>query len=234
MPDVVTAGGPTVAVRVPNHPVALRDLFARGRRADRRAQREPLGPTLADGAARVAADLDGRIDLILDGGPTPAGIESTVLDLSRTPGAAAAAGAGHAGRGRGGDRADPAAGGSRPTATDAAVAGHADAALCAEDAAGVRRRGIPGRGWSSSPARGCVCTCSASAPADVPDFPRDLSVGSLTTPNDAAWFAANLYALLHEVDGYADRILVPLPPDTEEWQAIRDRLRGGGAKVRRR
>jgi L-threonylcarbamoyladenylate synthase len=81
VPDEVTAGLNTVAVRVPAHPVA-RALLA--------AVRIPVAAPSANlfsrpsptRASHVLDDLDGRIDLILDGGPTQVGVESTVLDLS--------------------------------------------------------------------------------------------------------------------------------------------------------
>ena len=44
-------------------------------------------------------------------------------------------------------------------------------------------------------------------------------------PSDAAGYAAQLYAVLHELDAAdLDRIVVTLPPDTDEWLAVRDRL----------
>jgi len=81
VPDATTAGQDTVALRIPDHPVALALLQACGRPlAAPSANRSGRpSPTLA---AHVLADLDGRIDLILDGGPTRHGLESTVLDLT--------------------------------------------------------------------------------------------------------------------------------------------------------
>ncbi len=84
VPDVVTGGGNTVAVRVPNHPVALQLIKALG---------EPLAATSANlsgapspvSADDVLSQLRGRIPLILDGGPCPGGLASTVLDLTREP-----------------------------------------------------------------------------------------------------------------------------------------------------
>ncbi len=80
IPDIVTAGGETVAVRVPSHPVARALIRAAGvpvaaPSANRFGQ---LSPTRAED---VLADLEGRIDLLLDAGPTPVGVESTVLSL---------------------------------------------------------------------------------------------------------------------------------------------------------
>src|SRR5262245_38161177 len=81
VPDVVTAGRGTVAVRVPTHPVALALIRAAGLpvAAPSANRSSELSPTRA---AHVLKGLDGRIDLLLDAGPTPAGIESTVLDVS--------------------------------------------------------------------------------------------------------------------------------------------------------
>jgi len=78
----VTGGGPTVAVRQPAHTLARGALLAAPAcRWPPPAPTAPAGcpPTTAD---HVLADLDGLIDAVLDGGPTTAGIESTVLDRS--------------------------------------------------------------------------------------------------------------------------------------------------------
>jgi L-threonylcarbamoyladenylate synthase len=81
VPDEVTAGLDTVAVRVPAHPVALALLRAAG--VPVAAPSANLfsrpSPTCA---AHVLEDLDGRFDLLVDGGDTTVGVESTVLDLS--------------------------------------------------------------------------------------------------------------------------------------------------------
>jgi L-threonylcarbamoyladenylate synthase len=81
IPDIVTAGLPTVGVRVPNHPVALALLrAAKVPIAAPSANRSMhVSPTMGD---HVAASLGGAPDLILDAGPVSVGIESTVLDLS--------------------------------------------------------------------------------------------------------------------------------------------------------
>jgi L-threonylcarbamoyladenylate synthase len=80
IPLTVTAGGPTVAVRVPAHPVALALIRAAGFpiAAPSANRFGHLSPTQA---VHVLDDLEGRIDLLLDGGPTPVGVESTVLSL---------------------------------------------------------------------------------------------------------------------------------------------------------
>ena len=80
IPLAVTAGGSTVAVRVPAHPVALALIRAAGFpvAAPSANRFGHLSPTQA---AHVLDDLDGRIDLLLDGGPASVGVESTVLSL---------------------------------------------------------------------------------------------------------------------------------------------------------
>lgn len=84
VPEIVCAGGETVAVRVPDHRLALALIEGTG---------APLATTSANLSGRpepVTADeisrqLGARIDLILDGGPSPGGIPSTVVDLTVSP-----------------------------------------------------------------------------------------------------------------------------------------------------
>jgi L-threonylcarbamoyladenylate synthase len=81
VPAAVTAGLTTVAVRVPAHPVALALLRAAGvpvaaPSANRFSRPSPTS------AAHVMADLDGAIDLVLDGGMTDVGVESTIVDCT--------------------------------------------------------------------------------------------------------------------------------------------------------
>lgn len=82
--ELATAGLDSVALRVPSHAVAREILRAFG------------GPVVAPSAncsghvsptsaRHVAADLDGRIDLIVDGGPTPVGVESTIVSCLGAP-----------------------------------------------------------------------------------------------------------------------------------------------------
>jgi len=82
VPDEVTAGGDTVAIRVPDHPVAraLLEKLDAPLAAPSANRSEHVSPTTA---AHVLADLDGRIDAVVDGGACGFGIESTVLQLSQ-------------------------------------------------------------------------------------------------------------------------------------------------------
>lgn len=81
VPDIVTANLPNAAIRMPDHPVAQQLIDACG---------VPLAAPSANKSGRpsptsamdVLADLDGKVDIILDAGPTDIGVESTVLDVS--------------------------------------------------------------------------------------------------------------------------------------------------------
>jgi L-threonylcarbamoyladenylate synthase len=81
VPDVVTGGKTSVAVRIPGHTLALYMIKAVG---------TPLTGTSANlsglgspcGASEVRAQLGDRVDMILDGGQCPGGIESTIVDLT--------------------------------------------------------------------------------------------------------------------------------------------------------
>ena len=81
IPPQVNAGLPSVAIRIPSHPVAQALL---------RASRLPIAAPSANASGRpspttathVFHDLQGKVPLILDGGPCPVGLESTVLDMA--------------------------------------------------------------------------------------------------------------------------------------------------------
>jgi L-threonylcarbamoyladenylate synthase len=86
IPDIVRAGGATVGLRVPSHPVALELLKTAGVpvAAPSANRSEEVSPTTAQ---HVADSLGPFVDdlLILDGGPTTVGLESTVLDVTADP-----------------------------------------------------------------------------------------------------------------------------------------------------
>lgn len=81
VPDIVTAGGDTVAVRVPAHPVPLALINVLGMpiigtSANLSGKPNPLN------ANEVCSQLGNKIDLIIDGGPSPGGKESTLVDVT--------------------------------------------------------------------------------------------------------------------------------------------------------
>jgi L-threonylcarbamoyladenylate synthase len=80
----VSAGLPSVAVRMPANKIAL-ELIRSARTAIAAPSANASGRPSPTTAAHVLEDLDGRIDLILDGGATNIGIESTVLDVTTNP-----------------------------------------------------------------------------------------------------------------------------------------------------
>ena len=84
VPDVVTAGRPLVGVRMPAHPVAL-ELIRRAGVPVAAPSANVFGHISPTTAAHVLHDLDGRIDAVLDAGPTAHGVESTVLDPCQSP-----------------------------------------------------------------------------------------------------------------------------------------------------
>ena len=84
VPDAVTAGRPLVGVRMPAHPVAL-DVIRRAGVPVAAPSANLFAHISPTTAAHVLADLDGRIDAVLDAGPTEHGVESTVLDPCQTP-----------------------------------------------------------------------------------------------------------------------------------------------------
>jgi len=84
VPDVVTSGGPTVAVRVPDHSFALGLIRVAGgvlaaTSANLTGRPDPRT------AEEVMGYFEGRIELIVDGGRCPGGVPSTVIDLTKTP-----------------------------------------------------------------------------------------------------------------------------------------------------
>jgi len=215
VPDAVSAGLATVGVRVPAHPVAHALLAAAGipvaaPSANRSAH---VSPTTAEHVRRSLGD---RVDLVLDAGPTPVGIESTVLSLAGPvptvlrPGSIPVdalrevlgevrVGGGEAG----GDAARPS-----PGMLDRHYAPRAEVRLF--DAGDAAPPGAEG-------GRTAVLLIRAAAhPAGEP----------VRMPADARGYAARLYATLHRLDDEGfERILVELPPDTPEWAGVRDRLR---------
>jgi L-threonylcarbamoyladenylate synthase len=220
VPDVVTAGGPTVAIRVPAHPVARALIQAAGlpiaAPSANRSMR--VSPTWAE---HVLKGLGGRIDVILDGGPAPGGLESTVLDLTTapprllrpgliTPAHLAEVIGPITGATSNADEAIPLpspgmmARHYAPTATVELVTGSGGSRAEKLARSGVKV-GWLSHGESQAPAEGV------------------LHVGM---PADLRAYSARLYAALHEMDAAGvERILIDLPPDTGEWMAVRDRLR---------
>lgn len=84
IPDEVTAGGKTVAIRFPEHKIA-RELIRRSGVPVAAPSANLSGRPSPTTAAHVAEDLSDKIDYIIDGGPCRVGLESTVIDLTTQP-----------------------------------------------------------------------------------------------------------------------------------------------------
>jgi L-threonylcarbamoyladenylate synthase len=84
VPSVTTGGGATVAVRMPDHAVALALIRAAGRPIAAPSA-NPSGAPPPRTGNEVLAGLEGRFDFLLDAGATPLGTPSTLLDLTHEP-----------------------------------------------------------------------------------------------------------------------------------------------------
>lgn len=84
VPNVVTAGGSTLGVRCPDHPVTLSLIGTLGRPLAAPSA-NPSGAPSPKCAQEVTAGLNGKIDAVVDGGRCTVGVESTILDLSLNP-----------------------------------------------------------------------------------------------------------------------------------------------------
>ncbi len=220
VPAIVRADGPTVALRCPAHPVAQALIRAVGRplAAPSANRSQHLSPTLA---GHVASSLGEAVDLILDGGPTKAGLESTILDLS-------------------GLRPRILRPGPVTPAELEAIIGPLDIwegmveAGTRQEAPGMAERHYAPRARLELVARGAGLS-SATGPVayvglgTLPALPP--GVRGVLLPLDAKAVAARLYALLHELDdaGFA-RIVMERPPEGQAWLAVRDRLQRASAK----
>jgi L-threonylcarbamoyladenylate synthase len=81
IPDIVTAGLPTVAIRMPNHPMAL-SLIKASKCPIAAPSANPFGYLSPTTAGHVHEQLGDQVDLILDGGPCRIGVESTIISFS--------------------------------------------------------------------------------------------------------------------------------------------------------
>jgi len=81
VPDIVTSSLPNVAIRVPNHPMAL-ELIRQSGRPIAAPSANPFGGVSPTTASHVRQSLGSKVDMILDGGPCGIGVESTVLSFA--------------------------------------------------------------------------------------------------------------------------------------------------------
>ncbi|HEX8011686.1 MAG TPA: L-threonylcarbamoyladenylate synthase [Casimicrobiaceae bacterium] len=218
--DIVTGGGDSVGLRVPGHPVAqalLASFAALGGEGIAAPSANRFGRISATTAQHVAEDFGDEIALILDGGPSPHGIESTIVALTQSEptllrlGAIAvekiAAVLGKAPRLAVGDA--PRAPGT--------LASHYAPRTPARLVTSGELRALGHLGGPSA-----HIAVLAHSVAQPPTFDG----AWFDAPAHNAAYAQELYANLRALDALAaDEIWIESPPDGPEWSAVRDRLR---------
>jgi L-threonylcarbamoyladenylate synthase len=223
IPAIVTAGGETVGIRWPSHPFIQAVIRECGfpLAAPSANLSNQVSPTNAE---HVRVQLAGKISLIVEGGQSQVGIESTVLDLSVSPPQILRPGMIHA-------------------ESLAAVCGAIRNSQSAIRNSALRSPGQLEKHYSPKAkllvlnwhddgglqsqirnSQFAIRKCHVIAHTKIPagGIFADVSV----MPHDAEAFARALYAELHRCDAAgAELIVVEAPPETPEWSGIADRLR---------
>lgn len=225
VPDNVTAGGDTVAIRCPLHPVAAAIVKAAG---------VPIAAPSANLSNRISATtadhvelmLQGRIDLIVDGGSAWQGIESTVLDVTSDPPRILRLGPIGAAElelfiGRPVESAVSSASDEGALPSPGMLTKHyaptVPMELVDNDRERVEALADEGRrvGWLAIGER--LATSS--------------NVAAVFMPADATQYASVLYRALHELEAAGvDCIVARKPPANADWAAVIDRLTRAAAK----
>jgi L-threonylcarbamoyladenylate synthase len=209
--DFVTGGQDTVALRVPSHPIAreLLSTFGSGVAAPSANRFGLVSPTTA---AHVRDDLGKDVDLVLEGGPSEVGIESTIVDLSNKQAVLLRPGA----------------------ISKSDLESVLDSRIAEKGASSPRHSGGLERHYATrtpirmvpayaldreiSVLRERVAVLAFSRPDERVDC-------WLRMPRDPQAYARRLYAALRELDTTGcEQILVEAPPHLPEWDAVRDRL----------
>ena len=209
--DFVTGAQDSVGLRVPSHPVAqaLLHAFNGGVAAPSANRYGRVSPTTA---AHVREDLGGDVDLVLEGGPSEVGIESTIVDVSGgkpvllRPGRIS----------------------KEELEKELRMEVREKSASSPRHSGGLERHYAP-----RTPARLVptydldkeiarlkekVAVLAFSRPDERVDY-------WLRMPREPEAYAHKLYGALRELDGAGcEEILVEAPPQTAEWAAVRDRL----------
>lgn len=221
VPDAVTGGQDTVALRVPSHPVAQQLLreFGGGIAAP---SANRFGRVSATTAAHVREEFGDMVACVLDGGASDVGIESTIVDCSGTAPALLRPG----------------------WITSQQLEAALGAPLAAPDATAPRVSGSLEKHYSpQTPLMQMEGDLVAELARSLTRQGKRVAVLARTTlrpvmeglvwlsaPADAAGYAHDLYANLRELDhAGCDAILVERPPAAAEWIAIQDRLNRAAA-----
>ena len=216
VPDAATAGLPSVAVRVPSHPVAHALLVAANIPvAAPSANRSMLlSPTTAH---HVAKSLGDSVDVLLDAGPTGVGIESTVVDVS-------------------GDIAVLLRPGTITLPELERVIGEIRLPAHVRDGVARASPGMLDRHYAPRAALSLVASHEVHAVIEAARR-NGAKIGAMvfgarggdplviTMPREPLAYASRLYATLHDLDDLGcDEIVVERVPETVEWLGVRDRL----------
>jgi L-threonylcarbamoyladenylate synthase len=229
IPDNVTAGGETVGIRWPSHPFIQAVLRECGfpLAAPSANLSNQISPTNSE---HVRAQLGGKISLIVDGGQSQVGIESTVLDLTVSPAQILRPGMIHA-------------------ESLAAVCGEVQSpkSRVQSPETALRSPGLLEKHYSPKAKlvilnwredadlkfqiqnfKFQIQNCFVIAHTQIPSGENFADVSVM--PHDAEAFARAIYAVLHRCDGAgAKTIIVEALPETPEWSGIADRLRRASA-----
>jgi L-threonylcarbamoyladenylate synthase len=205
---LVSAGLDTVAMRAPSHPVA-QALIAEVGMPLAAPSANPSGKVSPTSAAHVAEGLGGKVDMILDGGPTPIGIESTVIGFAGVPVLLRP--------------------GAVPRVEIEKITGPlAAAAKGAVTSPGQLRSHYAPHARLRLDARGAEP--GEALLAFGPDVPEGAAMTlNLSPSGDVAEAASNLFAMLRALDAGALTIAVMPIPHTGLGEAINDRLKRAAA-----
>ena len=208
--DIVTAGQPTVALRVVDHPLT-EAILARFGSAVAAPSANRFGRVSPTTAQHVRDDLGSDVDLVVDGGPAHVGVESTIVDLS----------------------------GNVPAVLRAGIIGIAELRATLGVAIDMRAGGsvrVPGT-LAAHYAPRLPLVLIERGNLETERERRTAAgerTGVLTLPLEPAAAARSLYAALRSLDSARfDVLLAVLPPDTEANAAVRDRLSRAAAANQR-
>jgi L-threonylcarbamoyladenylate synthase len=212
--DIVTGGQDTVGLRIPSHPIAQAVLraFGGGVAAPSANQFTHISPTTA---AAVHEELDGHVDMILDGGECAVGLESTIIDLSREVPVVLRPG----------------------MITLQMLSEVLGMPITSTQATTTRAPGMHHLHYAPTTKTQLIASHDLAAffaSLQTDDFPIAFvthhshainHVHCVYLPNNAAAYAHDIYRCLRDLDHQQfKRIIIEAVPEAAEWDAIRDRL----------
>ncbi len=231
VPDLVTANGPTVAIRMPGAPV-MRTILKAAQKPLAAPSANPFGYISPTTAAHVRDSLGDRLGHIVDGGPCAHGVESTIVDLSDDAKPARIL------------RHGPITREALQTALGETVDLSPEKTAPSDEKAGLAAPGMLSRHYS--PHTACELIEAGVAPV-VPEGvraawvllrrpkaaakPANADIFFLSENGSLEEAARNVFALLRALDkGRYERIFMETPPAEGIGMALRDRLRRAAAR----